>query len=242
LKKKVFTILTIIGILAFIYLMNIPSVYYNLKDFTSNPERIKEYIISYGALGPIIIIIIQIIQVVISPIPGMITSLVAGALYGVFWGFLLNIFGILLGSLVAFYLAKTFGKPLVIRLIGRKSYEKYSRLVSEKYSIGLFILFILPFFPDDALCLLAGISGMNFSLFLFFVIVGRVPGLFVSTLVGSGIITLSLPMWIILGILSLIIIYLSIKYNKDIENYILNKVEQQKNRYKKIIKKRREKK
>src|SRR5690554_2659516 len=105
--------------------MNIPSVYYNLKDFTSNPERIKEYIISYGALGPIIIIIIQIIQVVISPIPGMITSLVAGALYGVFWGFLLNIFGILLGSLVAFYLAKTFGKPLVIRLIGRKSYEKY---------------------------------------------------------------------------------------------------------------------
>ena len=241
-KKKVFTILTIIGILAFIYLMNIPSVYYNLKDFTSNPERIKENIISYGALGPIIIIIIQIIQVVISPIPGMITSLVAGALYGVFWGFLLNIFGILLGSLVAFYLAKTFGKPLVIRLIGRKSYEKYSRLVSEKYSIGLFILFILPFFPDDALCLLAGISGMNFSLFLFFVIVGRVPGLFVSTLVGSGIITLSLPMWIILGILSLIIIYLSIKYNKEIENYILNKVEQQKNRYKKIIKKRREKK
>ena len=78
-KKKVFTILTIIGILAFIYLMNIPSVYYNLKDFTSNPERIKEYIISYGALGPIIIIIIQIIQVVISPIPDD-YILMAGAL------------------------------------------------------------------------------------------------------------------------------------------------------------------
>ena len=162
-KKKVFTILTIIGILAFIYLMNIPSVYYNLKDFTSNPERIKEYIISYGALGPIIIIIIQIIQVVIS-LYGDDYILSGRSPYGVFWDFY-YIFGILLGSLMAF-IWQDLCKPLVIRLIGRKSYEKYSRLVSEKYSIGLFILFILPFFLM-MLCLLAGISGMNFSLFLF---------------------------------------------------------------------------
>lgn len=227
-RKKIFTIFIIVGILFLFYLLNLPSVYYNLKDFASNPERIKEYILGYGALGPVIIIIIQVIQVVISPIPGMITSLAGGALYGVFWGFLLNTFGIFLGSLVAFYLAKTFGKPLVIRIIGRKSYDKYSKLVSEKYTIGLFILFVLPFFPDDALCLLAGISGMNLSIFIFFVLVGRSPGLFIATLVGSGIITLSLPMWIFFGLLSLAIVYFSIKYNKDIENYIISKVEKYK--------------
>src|SRR5690554_5057018 len=224
LKKNIIIIAIIILILSLLYLINFPSLYYSLKELASNPDMIKDYIIGFGILGPIILILIQIIQVIISPIPGMVTSLAAGAIYGVLWGFLLNVLGILLGSLGAFYLARTFGKPLVIKIIGKRVYDKYNRLVSEKYTIGLFILFLLPFFPDDALCLLAGISAMDLSIFLFFVIVGRAPGLLVSTLVGSESITLSMPVWIILGVLSLTIIYLSIKYNKRIEKYIHLKI------------------
>jgi uncharacterized membrane protein YdjX (TVP38/TMEM64 family) len=242
LKKKGFIIAIAILIIIALYLANFPSLYYNLKELASNPEEIKDYIIGFGILGPIIIIIIQIIQVIISPIPGMVTSLAAGAIYGVVLGFLLNVLGVLLGSLGAFYLARKFGKPLVIKIIGKRAYEKYNKLVSEKYTIGLFILFFLPFFPDDALCLLAGISAMDLSIFLFFVIVGRAPGLFVSTLVGSGNITLSMPIWIIIGVISIIVIYFSIKYNKEIEKYIYKKIEKQKKRYHNVIEKRRERK
>lgn len=238
LKKRVVIISTIVLILIASYLAGFPSIYYKLKELASNPDVIRDYILGSGIWGPITLIIIQIVQVIISPIPGMVTSLVAGAVYGVIWGFLLNVLGIFLGSIGAFYLARAFGKPLVIKIIGKRSYDKYNRLVSEKYTIGLFILYLLPFFPDDALCLLAGISAMDTSIFLFFVLVGRAPGLFVATLVGSGDITLSMPIWILLGILSIIIIYFSIKYNKDIEKFILTKVEKQKKRYHNVMDKK----
>lgn len=241
-KRKIIILVIVILILISLYIANFPSLYYNLKELASNPEAIKAYIVESGIWGPIILIIIQIIQVVISPIPGMVTSLAAGAIYGVAWGFLLNFSGVFLGSIAAFYLARVFGKPLVIRIIGKRAYDKYSKLVSEKYTIGLFILFLLPFFPDDALCLLAGISAMDPSVFLLFVVVGRAPGLFVSTLVGSGALTLSMPVWILLGILSMIIIYFSIKYNKNIENYILKKIRKQKKRFHNVMEKRRERK
>ena len=210
-KKKFVIIGTIIAVFIAFYFANFPAIYRNLKELASNSDEIRAYIIESGIWGPIILILIQIVQVIISPIPGMVTSLAAGAIYGVVWGFLLNVLGVFLGCMGAFYLARVFGTPLVIKIIGEKAYAKYSKLVSEKYTIGLFILFLLPFFPDDALCLLSGISGMDPAIFLLFVTIGRSPGLFVSTLVGSGVITLSLPMWIFLGILSIIIIYFSIK-------------------------------
>lgn len=223
-------IVLIIAIITLVYFSSTPS-YHELKETFSNVEAIKAYILRFDVLAPIILVLIQILQVIFSPIPGMVTSLAAGALYGVIWGFLLNVFGVLLGSLGAFYLARRFGTPLVIKMIGEQLYDKYNYLVSEKYTIGLFILFFLPFFPDDALCLLAGISAMPLSLFIFFMIVGRAPGLFVSTLVGSGVLTLSLPVWILLGSLSLLVILLSIKYNKRIENFIYTKVEESKQRF-----------
>lgn len=233
-KKKIIAgaIILIMTVIAAVYLIQSPC-YYEYREVLSDPETIKEYVLGFGILSPIILILIQALQVIIPPIPGMVTSLAAGALYGVIFGFLLNVFGVLLGSLVAFYLARKFGTPLVIKIVGKKVYNKYNYLVSEKYTIGLFILFFLPFFPDDALCLLAGISAMPFSLFLFLMIVGRAPGLFVSTLVGSGALTLSLPVWMLLGSLSLLVIILAIKYNRKIEHFIYRKVEEKAKRFRK---------
>ncbi|MCR1899457.1 VTT domain-containing protein [Irregularibacter muris] len=233
-KQNIVGILLILCILAvIIYFILSPSAFYSLKEILLNVDELKEYIQNFGIWGPIMIIFIQIIQVIIAPIPGSITALAAGAVYGVIKGFLLNALGIILGSVIAFYLARLFGKPLVIRLIGEKSYNKYINMVSERYTVGLLILFFLPFFPDDALCLLAGISPMPIAVFLFLVVIGRLPGMFVSTLVGSGALTLSLPIWIAVGMLSIMTIYLSMKYNEKIEHFVYRNVERQKARIEK---------
>jgi uncharacterized membrane protein YdjX (TVP38/TMEM64 family) len=235
LKKRVIAgILLTIVLIAVIYFMNSPSAYYDLKRILSNPEEVKEYILHFGIWAPIIIILIQVVQVIITPIPGNVTALAGGAIYGVIKGFLLNVIGIVLGSVAAFYLARLYGTPLVKKLIGEQSYHKYNRMISGKYSIGLFILFFIPLTPDDALCFLAGMSSMHISIFLFFVLVGRTPGMFIATLIGSGKLQLSIPVWIALGIISILIILLFIKYNHRIENFVYTKAQKQKARFKEL--------
>jgi uncharacterized membrane protein YdjX (TVP38/TMEM64 family) len=64
--------------------------------------------------GPILFVLIQILQVIIPIIPGGI-SLAAGVLlFGPVEGFIYNYIGICIGSIIIFLLSRQYGKPLVL--------------------------------------------------------------------------------------------------------------------------------
>ncbi|HEX2914466.1 MAG TPA: TVP38/TMEM64 family protein [Chloroflexia bacterium] len=191
-----------------------------LGNTFSSAAALKEYILSFGPWAPLIFFLIQFVQVIVSPIPGSVTTLAGGALFGAIPSFLLSGSGTVAGSLVAFYLARIFGQKLVSRLVGKKIYERYNGFFSGKFVVGLFLMFIFPFFPDDALCLLAGLSTMRLGIFLLLQLLGRLPGVFLTTLVGSGVINLSLWQWIILGLLSLVVAAVYLKYSEQFENWL----------------------
>lgn len=190
----------------------------------SDAERLKEYILQYELFAPVVLFLIQLFQVILSPIPGNVTTVIGGSLFGIFYGLILNTLSIYTGSFIAFYLARKFGKPLVVRMVGESVYQKYNKIFEEKYIFSLFMIFLFPFFPDDALCLLTGLSSIPRNIFLILLIVGRFPGILIGTLVGSGLLELSLQGWIIIGILLLISLIVSIGYGKDIENWLYGKV------------------
>ncbi|MBN2853785.1 MAG: TVP38/TMEM64 family protein [Clostridia bacterium] len=221
LKKRRYIILGIICLLLLIFFLT-PygrSLFIRLKGVFSSQEQLQQYVESYGILAPLIFLFIQTLQVIIAPIPGNITTLAGGAVFGVWEGFLYGTIGIVTGSVIAYWLARFYGKPLVIRLVGSDMYNKYADTFIGRSFIVLLTVFLFPFFPDDALCLIAGISKIKFGLFILLVVIGRSPGILLTSYIGAGVIKLVLWQWIVIAVISLTLIVLSFKFGNKVEEY-----------------------
>ena len=180
-------------------------------------ENFQAYVASFGVWAPLAFFALQFIQVIISPVPGGVTTLAGGVLFGFFYGFLLSFSAVFLGSLAAFLLGKKFGRPLVERIAGKQVIEKYMETMSSRQRVLLIMMFVFPFFPDDILCLVAGLSALNLPSFALIVILTRPWGLLFSALVGSGLISIPMWGWIIMGVVAIALFILATKYAPLIE-------------------------
>ncbi len=185
-------------------------------------ESLQRYVASFGAWAPLAYFVLQFLQVIVSPIPGSVTTLVGGVLFGFFYGFLLSFAAVFLGSVGAFLLGKKFGRPLVERIAGKSIVEKYMEAVSSRQRIFLILMFLFPFFPDDLLCLIAGLSAMSLPAFSIIIILTRPWGLVFSALVGSGFITIPFWGWIAIAAAAIALLFFATKYAPLIEERLLS--------------------
>src|SRR4030066_299109 len=84
-----------------------------LYDLLHDRQQLKGFIRSFGAYSPLAYILLQIIQVVVAPIPGGAIEFLGGYLFGVKAGFIYSTIGLLFGSWAAFSLARIFEKIAV---------------------------------------------------------------------------------------------------------------------------------
>ena len=154
----------------------------------SSREHLIALLRGGGATGALLCIAVQFLQVVIAVIPGEITSLAAGYVFGPWRGFFYSAIGVTLGSAFNFWFARVVGRPALERLVSRDTLARLDRsLASARSKSAMFLLFLLPGLPKDILCYAAGFSGM--SLFEFVVLSGlaRSPALLASVLIGAGV-------------------------------------------------------
>ncbi len=193
------------------------------------PEAIQEFVAKFGMWAPLIFAVLQFLQVIVTPIPGNVFAVAGGVLFGFWKGFLLSWGAIVLGSLFCFYLGKKLGTKGIKKLVKPATFDKYMGFISgetTKNRIYVFFIFacLLPFFPDDLLCLLAGLTTMNFKAFSAIILLTRPWGLLFASFIGSG--TIDIPMWV-LGILfaaMLIIGVICIKNADKLEHFSMNLV------------------
>lgn len=138
-------------------------------------DTLRTYIASYGMWGPLILTLIQALQVVLPVLPGFAGCIVGGALFGVAGGYWTNYIGISAGSIVAFFLAKRYGIQLVNQLISMEKYEKYIERIkkSKSYAVMLFLSILLPLAPDDFLCYFSGLINMSSKRFILIIIAAK---------------------------------------------------------------------
>ena len=224
-KKIIRTVIVLLAITLFLLLIYLILVWTGLWEKLNSVEKLKNLILSLGIWGRITFVAIQFLQVTFIPVPSPMLILAGSLIYGPLQAGLLSLAGILLGSGFAFFLGRTFGKKLVTFMVGEESQKKWTKLLGEcKYSFV--IMMLLPCFPDDILCLVAGLTDMSWTFFMVTQFISRPIGIFsVSYLTSGEIIPYSgwgLAVWAVIIIASLTLIYLSIKYNRQIENYIKN--------------------
>ena len=224
-KKIIRTVIVLLAITLFLLLIYLILVWTGLWEKLNSVEKLKNLILSLGIWGRITFVAIQFLQVTFIPVPSPMLILAGSLIYGPLQAGLLSLAGILLGSGFAFFFGRTFGKKLVTFMVGEESQKKWTKLLGEcKYSFVIMLL--LPCFPDDILCLVAGLTDMSWTFFMVTQFISRPIGIFsVSYLTSGEIIPYSgwgLVIWAVIIIASLTLIYLSIKYNRQIENFIKN--------------------
>lgn len=186
-------------------------------------EDIVDYLRSYKLQSIPIYICLQILQIIISVIPGQVFQLAAGYLYTFPPALLFSVIGATLGTGISFYLAKILGSDFVHLFFGKDKTEDYiEKLNSKKAYTVVFLLYLIPGIPKDLVSYAAGVSDMKFKPFILLSLIGRMPGMMGSIMIGS--------MWnkeeyfgmIVLGILAVLSFILCIVYRKKI-NEFLNK-------------------
>jgi uncharacterized membrane protein YdjX (TVP38/TMEM64 family) len=153
----------------------------------SSEEKARNLILATGIWGPLVLILLQALQVFLAPIPGQVLGAAAGYIFGPWLGTLYSMAGVMLGSILALTLSRRYGRPLVERFVAKETLARMDELIAKGGLWFFFIAFLLPFFPDDALCFLAGLSPIPLRWLLAVMVVGRLPGVAASAFLGAGI-------------------------------------------------------
>ena len=150
-------------------------------------EAFSAWVSGLGLKGVFVLLGLQILQVVVSVIPGGPVQIIAGAAYGVWGGLFIIISGCTAATMLVFFMVRKFGLPLVKRFIGASALETWGFLASEKKTaLVTFILFLIPGVPKDTLTYLAPLSRLSLVQFTMISIIARFPAMLSSTVMGDA--------------------------------------------------------
>jgi uncharacterized membrane protein YdjX (TVP38/TMEM64 family) len=171
-----------------------PQVY----AFVGDQEQVRGWVEGFGAWAPAIVFALELGQVLLAPVPGQAIEAVSGYLFGPWLGVLYAFAGLALGSLLSFWLSRRFGRPLAVRLAGEGAVARLDELAGRGGSLFFFLIWLLPFVPDDLACLAAGLTPMSTGRFLLLMVIGRLPGIVFSVWVGASLGNIGLVWWAVL--------------------------------------------
>ncbi|MGN0712550.1 MAG: TVP38/TMEM64 family protein [Anaerovoracaceae bacterium] len=153
----------------------------SFKDF----DDVVAYLEHYETQSIFVYIGLQILQVVISIIPGQVFQMAAGYLYGFWLALLYAMVGAVIGTGISFLLAKLLGRDFLHLFFGEEKMSYYiSRLNSKRGYTLVFLLYLIPGIPKDVVSYAAGVSEIRFKPFLILSAAGRLPGMIGCLLFG----------------------------------------------------------
>lgn len=185
--KKILIKLILTGILIGGLVIGFYFLFKHLGWTSLTREELQDKITSTGIWAPLVFILVSFLQVTFIPIPSTITILAGNYIFGPWLDFLYSYIGIIIGSILAFYLGRLIGRPFVNWVIGDASaVDEYLKRMKNKEKVVLFFMFLLPLFPDDAICSLAGILPISFLSFFIMQVVTRATSIGGTLLFMSG--------------------------------------------------------
>lgn len=142
--------------------------------FTS-PEALENFVKSAGIWGPVVFMVLQVVQVIIPIIPGGISNAAGVILFGPVMGFVYNYVSICTGSIFAFLISRRYGMPVLQLLFKQKTIDKYIGRLSQGKAYERFFAaaIFFPVAPDDFLCYLTGLTNMSLKKYILIILLGK---------------------------------------------------------------------
>lgn len=207
-KKLVKNILLIFGLVCLIIIFKKSPIFKNYS-----PTYIKDYINSYGAIAPIVyIIIFTLVALVI--IPNSVVAIAGGMAFGIVKGTLYTVLGALGAASLAFFVARFLGRSIVEKLM-KGNGKLFEDGVEKNGFLLILLLRLIPLIPFDIISYGAGLSKIKFKDLVLGTLIGVIPGVLVFVNIGDKSLNIKSKGFIIsiLFLIALIIVSCILKKN-----------------------------
>ena len=148
-------------------------------------DSLKQYILSYGALAPIISFILMIVQSVAAPLPAFLITFANAALFGWKWGAFLSWSSAMAGAALCFFIAKFLGRDVVEKLTSKYAIDSIDKFFDKYGKYTILVCRLLPFISFDIVSYAAGLTSMEFLPFFIATGIGQLPATIVYSYVGG---------------------------------------------------------
>jgi uncharacterized membrane protein YdjX (TVP38/TMEM64 family) len=207
--------------LAVVFGDQIASWWERLSTLFTSPEEFRAWVESFGAWGPLVYVAAQALQVILAPVPGTLFPPVGALAFGPWQAMALSLVGLALGSAAVFLAARRWGRPWAERLVGHDVIIRYQNLMTARGGLLLWVIFLFPLLPDDAVCALAGLSGLSFPRFMIIATLGRVPAVAAGVFAMAGLEEAPTWVWAAAGGLFVVLVWLGLAYGPRAESWFL---------------------
>ena len=153
--------------------------------WAADSDQVARFINGFGAGAPLAFMAIQVLQVIVAPVPGEATGFIGGYLFGALPGFLYSSLALAVGSWINFAIGRYLGRRFVRRWLPERQLDRFDRLFKRQGFVAVLILFVFPGFPKDYLCLFLGMTTMPLKAFILVATLGRMPGTLMLSLQGE---------------------------------------------------------
>ncbi len=199
---------TVILVLVLLYLV---TAYYSAKY----SDQIRIFLGEQTSIGAAIIyLFVSILSIVVAPIASLPFLPILANLWGSFWAGLISIIGWTLGNIIAFVLARRYGRPLFKKLGGSERDISQIRgyLPRKEDNLFLYLVLLRIIFPFDILSHALGLLAPDIKIrtFTLSTIVAIAPSALLFSYAGTA----SVVFQIILFIIAFFIFYFGSKYLK----------------------------
>lgn len=218
--KRFLRIALLLGGLLFLYAYRQPLL--DILSVVGDRQALVIRLQQYGSLGPILLSVIIFLQVIVAAIPGHLLMVAGGYIYGFLGGFLLAWVNTIIASELTFYLARHYGRPVVDRLADVKVVDRWVHLADRQGFTFFVAAFMIPIFPADVMSYVAGLSKISPRSYLAANLIGRLPAATLMTLVGSHGLQVTLPVWLLVIAISILMVYVFHRMGKKIEAQLEN--------------------
>ncbi len=186
--KRLWVVLAALCVAAVpLYYFRAPLLYFFTDAYRvlADRNRCEAFLRGLGWLAPLGFMAVQALQVILAPIPGEATGFIGGYLFGTAGGFIYSTIALTFGSWVNILIGRYLGKRWIRRFIPPAALARMDFLLKHQGAIVVFILFILPGFPKDSLCLFLGLSGLPVKVLIMLAGIGRMPGTLMLSAQGA---------------------------------------------------------
>ena len=159
-----------------------------ILNFIEDPTSLSIWMNQAGILGPIVFMLLNIVQVLLAIIPGGPFEVAAGALFGPWAGTLMCDIAMSIGGMITFFFVRKFGIKFIELFTTREKLESVKFLHSNDRATSLlFLFFLFPGTPKDLMCYVVGLTDIKWTTWFFINLVGRFPAILLSALGGSAL-------------------------------------------------------
>lgn len=221
---KILRLLLVVVVLATILICG----YFILKatglwEKVNSVDKIRNIVQRGGAFSSIVFLLFQILQTTVLQIPAIFVTIAGAVIFGRWHAFFLSYLGVMIGSIIMFWIGRKAGRKFLYWLAGEESAEKWiKRMSNGKYLF--FLMMVFPMFPDDILCVIAGMTNMSFSFFFWTNMLARGIGIACTVFFGSGAIIpfhgWGLIVWAVIIIVIALLFYLSVRFKDKIDDML----------------------